>query len=81
MQDFSADVSNQAKPLLMRIRELVRERIQYGPGATVISPKAALERLKMMGAEERRGLIQRTGQDEFMSQLEDLIDKAARGGR
>lgn len=79
--DVTGRVSEQAQERMRRIKGRVREKVSVGPGRMQLSPQEALARLQAMSGDERRSLIRNTGTDEFISRVEDLLDRVARGDK
>lgn len=73
--EFSADLADKVKPMLKRVKEMVRERVKVEG----VSAKEALDRIRAMNEDERRRLITQTGEDEFVSRIEDLMERVERG--
>ena len=75
--DFMTTVADKLKPMLVGVKASVKQRVFLGAGVTQLSPTEALNRLRTMSPEARAALIQQVGPDEFMSQLESLLEEAS----
>lgn len=76
-RDYMSRVADKVGPMLMRLKLNVRQKVFLGPGVTRLNPKEALTRLQQLSPEERMEMVKQAGRDEFMSQVESLLEGAA----
>ena len=76
--DYMDKIQSRAVPMLTRAKMLVKDRVFLGPGKVKLNPTEALNRIQQMTPEERAEMIQSVGNDEFMSQLERLLEGASK---